>query len=101
LVDDFPPHIERWLERHSRGFVVMPAQSHNAAFSHPRVLRYAGPAGNKDEYRRLLQRLEDARGETDGELIAQCDVDNTLADYDGQMRRYLKSLAAPFEVKSL
>lgn len=42
LVDDWPDYITAWLKHRPRGLVVMPANNHNADFSHPNVVRYDG-----------------------------------------------------------
>lgn len=42
FVDDWPEHVLQWLEWRPRGLVIMPAQKHNAGFSHPQVIRYDG-----------------------------------------------------------
>jgi len=57
LVDDWPEYVERWLKHRPRGLVIMPANDHNADFSHSNVVRYGGT--NLDEVRaRMLARFE-------------------------------------------
>lgn len=42
LVDDFPDYMLRWLEWRPRGLGIMPKNSLNADFRHPRVILYDG-----------------------------------------------------------
>lgn len=53
LVDDWPDYITRWLEWRPRGLVIMPAQKHNAGFSHEQVIRYDGE--NLKEVSKLMK----------------------------------------------
>lgn len=66
LVDDWPEYVKPWLEAHRRGLVVMPAQSWNEDFRHPRAVRYGGMAGEAASLRALLQAARDRK---DGEPL--------------------------------
>lgn len=55
LVDDWPDYITRWLEWRPRGFVIMPAQKHNAGFVHEQVIRYDGK--NLEQISELMKSL--------------------------------------------
>jgi 5'(3')-deoxyribonucleotidase len=52
LVDDFPEYIERWLTWRKRGLVIMPANSENAGYKNPQVIRYDG--ANLDQIRNAM-----------------------------------------------
>lgn len=53
LVDDFPDYMLRWLEWRPRGLGIMPKNSLNADFTHPRVILYDG--FNVDEVQAALR----------------------------------------------
>lgn len=58
FVEDWPPYFDQWLQRHPRGFVVVPAQpwNVNAEESFPgRTVRYDGT--NSDAVRNALEAL--------------------------------------------
>jgi FMN phosphatase YigB (HAD superfamily) len=58
LVDDWPDYVTSWLKNRPRGLVIMPANDHNADFSHPNVVRYDG--SNLDEVKnRMLARFQE------------------------------------------
>ena len=52
LVDDYPEYIDAWLAHRPRGLVVMPANSMNADYTHPNMIRYDGT--NLDEVRKRI-----------------------------------------------
>lgn len=58
LVDDFPPYINAWLKYHSRGSVIMPANSGNKEYIHPQVIRYDG--SNLDDVRTAFKEARDS-----------------------------------------
>ena len=56
LVDDFPGYIDRWLTWRKRGLVIMPANSSNANYRHPQVIRYDG--SNLQEVSRAMEKTK-------------------------------------------
>ncbi len=53
LYDDFPDYAESWLKHRPRGLVIMPANSWNTSFSHPRCVKWDG--NNWDEVVRAMK----------------------------------------------
>ena len=56
LVDDFPKHIERWLEWRPRGLVIMPDNVLNKNFEHSQVIRYYG--SNIEEVKNAMEKAK-------------------------------------------
>ena len=57
LVDDTPEYLIGWLDRHPKGWGIMPCKSVNEEFQHPRVTRYDGT--NLSVVRKQMQSVLD------------------------------------------
>lgn len=50
LVDDYPPYLEAWLERHTNGIGIMPIHYYNKDFKHESVIPYDGDKEKLEYY---------------------------------------------------
>jgi hypothetical protein len=53
LYDDFPPYMEAWLTARPRGIGIMPVNSHNIDYNHPRCIKWDGT--NYSQIKQSLQ----------------------------------------------
>ena len=56
LIDDWPPYLESWLKYHPNGKAIMPLNSYNLSFEHPKILKY--DSTNISEVRAFLEEIK-------------------------------------------